>query len=157
MQSRKTCTSSSGFSLIEVVVVLGILAVLASFALVISMESYRGSSFNDERSLLISMLQTARSQAMSGVCIGSECTGGVPHGVYITSNSLALFQGTSYNASDDNNEVVPFSNRAITLSGAQQVIFAEFTGDATATTITLKDAAGRSATITIGSEGQILW
>ena len=158
MRLPKTSTPNKGFSLIELVVVLGILTLLASFTLVVSMDSYKIDTFTDQEMLLVGALQKARSQAMSGVCIGTSCTAGLAHGVYITSTAVTIFQGSNYNASDDINEALPFSSHSLSVSGVSEVVFAELSGDASpAGTITLSDMAGHNNTITIGSEGQIIW
>ncbi|HEY5383089.1 MAG TPA: hypothetical protein VIJ88_00855, partial [Candidatus Paceibacterota bacterium] len=68
-----------------------------------------------------------------------------------------IFQGASYNADDDANEYLPIQTAGLTLSGIHEVVFAEFSGDATpAGAIILSGVAGRVATTTIGGEGQII-
>ncbi len=156
MQSRKISTVKKGFSLIELLVVLGMLAVIGGFSLAISMENYRGSAFDDEQALLIAALQKARSEGLSGVCIGGSCTAGQSHGVHIDPAQLVIFQGTNYSESDANNEYLPLQNNALMFSGMSDVVFAEFSGDASpAGAIVLSDT-DRVSTTTIGEEGQIM-
>jgi prepilin-type N-terminal cleavage/methylation domain-containing protein len=157
MQLHKIFIPNRGFSLIELLVVMGLLAILGSFSLMVSMENYRGSSFAESQATLVSALQKARSQALFGVCIGSGCTAGQPHGVHIDSNQLVLFQGTTYNADDPNNEYLPVQSAGITFSGIHDVVFTEFSGDATpAGAIVSSDTVGHISTTTIGSDGQIM-
>jgi prepilin-type N-terminal cleavage/methylation domain-containing protein len=147
-----------GFTLIEVLVVLGIFALVSGFSLVIGMESYQSDSLADDQATLVSALQKARSQAMSAVCIGNTCTSGVPHGVHITAKQLVIFQGAAYDPNDDSNDYIPLQDAALTTSGLSDVVFAEYSGDSnTPGNIVITDTAGHLATTSIGADGQILW
>jgi prepilin-type N-terminal cleavage/methylation domain-containing protein len=153
----KISIAKRGFSLIELVVVLGMLAGVASLTLVISMQSYHSSSFADTQTLLITALYKARSQALSCVCIGTVCTAGKAHGVHITPTQLIIFQGDYFNAADDTNEYIPISNRSVSFSDISDVVFDVLTANAlTAGDITLTDTRGRIATVSVGAKGQIL-
>lgn len=121
------------------------------------MKQFQSHSFADQEVIVIAALQKARSEAMSGVCNGAGCAAGLPHGIYITQNSVIIFQGNTYNPDDETNESVELSSRVITFAGLNQIVFAELTGNAQPGTITLTGTAANHAVITIGSEGQILW
>jgi prepilin-type N-terminal cleavage/methylation domain-containing protein len=157
----RICTNkNSGFSLIEILVVLGMLSLLAAFTLFIGTDSYRGYSFRNERDTIVSILQKARSQAMSNVCLGSGCTGGEPHGVHFASGQYVIFQGSSFNPSDPNNEVrISGYNLDLTGSTMTDVIFTQLSGEATPTgAIRLTDPnTNHTSDITINSAGQIAW
>ena len=66
----------SGFTLIEMLVSMGIIILIAGFGLFLSMDFYRGYLFHYEKDLVISILQKARSQSLANI---DE----KPHGVYI--------------------------------------------------------------------------
>jgi prepilin-type N-terminal cleavage/methylation domain-containing protein len=165
MASRKACTpkglsrqAKAGFSLIELTIVLGLFAILGTVTLCMSMQSYGGYSFHATGQLLVAALQKARSDALHNVCIGGNCTGGLPHGVHISANQLVLFQGVTYNPNDDANVYVPLQNPTIALGGLTDVVFAQLTADVGAPgVIAVTDTEGRSAIVTVGSEGQISW
>lgn len=147
-----------GFTLVEVLVVLGMFALVGAFSLVIGMESYRSHSLADDQESLVSALEQARSQAMSGVCVGATCTGGVSHGVHIEAKQLVIFQGAVYNPDDETNNYIPLSDAALTTSGLSNVVFAEYSGDSSMPgDIGMSDGAGHVATTSIGVDGQILW
>ena len=154
---KRPACAGRGFTLIELVVVLGVLALLASCALVISMDSYTSNTFSDQELLLVTALQKARSEAMNGTCIG-VCSAGLPHGVHVSATSITIFQGSTYAAGDDTNEVIAFTSRTLQVAGVTEVVFAELSGNVSPTaSITLSDSAGHTSTITVGSEGQLLW
>src|SRR4051812_38879538 len=74
--------SNAGFSLIEILVVMGLLVLMSGFGLFVSMETYQGSNFSCDRSLFVAALQRARAQAIHNMCYGT-CTDGVAHGVHV--------------------------------------------------------------------------
>jgi prepilin-type N-terminal cleavage/methylation domain-containing protein len=147
-----------GFTLIEVLVVLGMFALVGGFSLVTGMEWYQRNSLADDQASLISALQKARNQSLSAICIGSTCTAGMSHGVHITAKQLVIFQGTVYNPNDDSNDYIPLQDAALVPSGLNDVVFAEYSGDANMSgDIVMSDASGHVATTSIGADGQILW
>ena len=79
-----------GFTMIEILVVIGLFAIAGGFALWVSMESYRGSSFFADRDMFVAVLQRARAEAVNNVCLGAGCTDGKPHGVHIQSDAYIL-------------------------------------------------------------------
>lgn len=174
MALRRTSIRSShsvpGFTLIEILVVMGILVIVAGFGLFVSMDSFRGYSFHSERDSLISILQKARSQAVNNMCFGaSACTSGKAHGVHIAVQggvlTYTVFQGNTYNAADTLNEVIParYAAVAVGVGGFTDITFSPLAATTTPTPITartlhLYDSAGKdSSDISINAEGQILW
>jgi prepilin-type N-terminal cleavage/methylation domain-containing protein len=157
--------SSKGFTLMEVLLVIGLITIVASFGLFVSMDSYNSSSFQNDRNLLVSTLMRARSESINNVCLSttsSPCTDGKPHGVHLdTSGGLVtqyvLFQGTTYNPTDPINEIIK-TNHYLTISGTTDVYFTELSDSVTTpVTITLKDNSTSTSDINIGGEGQITW
>jgi len=71
-----------GFTLVEVLIVLGLFAAIGGIVLAAGLHSHSGYTTKDDEDLAIATLQKARSQSMSGVCLGSECTGALAHGVH---------------------------------------------------------------------------
>src|SRR3989344_9280246 len=63
----KRSLSLTGFTLTEILVVVGIFALLMSFSLVVSLDIYRGDSFRAEQDFVISILQKARSQSINNI------------------------------------------------------------------------------------------
>ena len=157
----KRSLSQTGFTLLEVLVVMGIMTMLGGFALIVSMDVYRSFSFRTERDMLISVLQKARSQSMSNMCLGPGCTDGRPHGVHVSTGQYVVFQGATYATRDVSvDEVIAAENGAarIAPSSLTDVVFTQLSGAAAPVgTIGLLDDAGHISTTTINSEGQITW
>ena len=160
-----TRAARAGFTFIEILVVMGMLAILAALGLFMSMESMRGGAFRDNRNIIVSSLQRARSLAVNNICVGG-CTEGVAHGVHFETTSVVIFQGQNYDPAAPTNEPVPLSSNAITIdvTGAAggNIIFDNLSGNlipetATSTSIIVKDNAGHISEIEVNSEGRINW
>ena len=149
---------NKGISLIEVVVVIGILSVILSLGLVMSLDSYRGYLFRSERTILVSILSKARSQAMGNFFQS-------PHGVCFDdlTKSYIHFKGTHFVLGDPKNELTP-SNDAISISAVPSfscavnggVVFSQIAGTTTPTQIVMNEDAN-VAIISINYEGTISW
>lgn len=148
-------TTARGFSLVEVLVVMALFAIVGGVGLLVSMESYRASSYHSDRALLVTLLQRARVQSLANLCSSSGCTDGAPHGVHVQSDAYILFEGSSYNSADTNNAVFGADTNT-THSFTGDVIFSQLSATTSATTITLS-GGGRTSDITVSSEGGISW
>jgi prepilin-type N-terminal cleavage/methylation domain-containing protein len=158
---KKILRAKSGFTLVEVLVVMGMVALVASLGLFVSMDSYRSSNFRGERSALINDLYKARSQALNNVCLGT-CGGGAPHGVHFESGKYTIFQGESFLLRNPLFDEVTNTDNDISISGPTDIIFSQLAGNVTVTptgtwNILLTDNGTNLSTISLNSEGQLKW
>lgn len=147
---------AKGFTLIEVLTVLGLFTLLAGLGLFASMDLYRGSSFHSERDLLVALLQHARAQAVNNICRGM-CTDGVAHGVKIGSGNYIVFQGSSYASRDATQDQTFATSPLVTSSGDTEVVFAQLTGVAMPPAVIVLRIGGQVSTTTIEPNGRIWW
>jgi prepilin-type N-terminal cleavage/methylation domain-containing protein len=148
--------NSSGFTLIEILVSFSILAILACLGLFLSMDFFRGYSFDYERNILIAVLQDARSESLANINQAN-------HGFCFddTKKEYVIFQGDTCDLANLLNETFPASS-IIDLemredSGpVQKIIFEQLNGDSASTTIQLSGNS-KSAIIQINEEGRISW
>lgn len=155
----------TGFTLLEVLVVIGILTLVAGAGTFFGLESVRGNSFRNDRDMLVAVLQKARSQSTSNMCFGSGCSGGKSHGVRVESGQYVIFQGADWASRDSAvDEAISINTGTVTVSGPlgvvpYDVVFAQLSGDANPATaeITVVDTAGHSSLISINGEGRIAW
>ena len=150
----------SGITLLEVLVVVGLFTLVAGLALVASFGSFQGNGFRNERDSLMQILQKARSQSMSGVCLGASCTGAKQHGVKIQTSSYVLFQGPSFAGRDVSVDETFPANYSIIATGITEMVFKSLSGDAAPASVgnlTITDQAGHASVVTINSEGRITW
>ncbi|HWA32368.1 MAG TPA: prepilin-type N-terminal cleavage/methylation domain-containing protein [Candidatus Paceibacterota bacterium] len=166
MKSPQTSNinTKAGFTLIEMVIVISLIAVIGGFGLFFGIDSLRGYSFHSDRDTLVSTLQHARAEAMANICRGTDCAdGGKPQGVYIDTSArkFIVFQGTTYDPHDDNNAPVDYSQNTILPDDGslRTIVFDQLSGNVDAPGyITINDATNvHSSKVEISDQGQILW
>ena len=166
--------SQRGVTLIELIMIMGLVIALGALALFVSLDSFRGYLYHTDRDLLITALQHARAEAIGSVCLDggtTSCVGAVAHGVHIDTEGgfiqdYVVFQGMNYQADDPANALIGASG-ALTLatsdsSDVSEIVFKPSSGQvgvlgASGSTMVLVDTVGRVSTTTIGDEGQISW
>lgn len=169
--------SQPGFSLMEIVVVMGMLAMIAAMTAVVNIDTYRGYLFRSERNLTVTVLYKARSQSVSNLCMGIFCTDGRAHGVHFkldADNNLlgyVIFQCPAgptpciYISRDAYDIAVDESVQTsgnVQFSGPEEIIFGQLSGQAVSNPaetwgITLSNATGHYGAISVNSEGQVDW
>lgn len=155
-----------GFTLMELLVVFGVIVVILGFSVPFDFNTYRADAFRAERDMLVTLLQTARGNALHNI---DE----KPHGVAVVSDKYVLFRGTDARE-DVNAERIDVSYPGLSASPVQ-IIFCQLSGtavthisegmvcdDATNRTeeqnIVLTDSVrGLSYRISINHEGAISW
>ncbi len=141
---------SNGFSIIEILVAIGILVLLMGIGLFLSMDFYRTYSFNYDKDIVISILQKARNQAVSNINQSS-------YSVYYddAKKELVIFEGSVYVPNDPSNESIPIERLGIAWSGI--INFEQLTGNVAAAPleITLISVGKPPLTITINEQGRI--
>lgn len=100
MASRRTSrpgSSRSGFTAIEVLVVLGLFAMVAVLGFGTDLNTYARALSRSDEDALLSALWHARSESVSSVCSAPGCTP-TPHGVRVSATQIVVFEGTSYDS-----------------------------------------------------------
>lgn len=140
--------TSSGLTMLEVLVVLGILAIIFSVGSPVSLNFYLDYQLDSEYNLVVSLLRNARNLSMTNY---NESD----HGLYIDSNNLVVFQGSTYATRNSSQDVTYSRNSAITISGATEVDFAALSGQTSSTTITVSDSRNKIWTTYVNPEGLV--
>ena len=142
--------SSTGFTLIEILVVLAILMGLSAAGLIIGIDAYQRYLFRADLSKATALLQKARSSAMSNI-------GETSHGVYFGDpEKFVLFRGTAYGLLPSYDLSVEKSKAVTATSIPVEIVFTPLSGTTTDGTIAFGDGV-RNTTITINHEGGINW
>ncbi len=139
--------TSSGFTLIEILVVTAIFSMLITLGLFMSMETFRGVGYRSEQDTIVSLLQKARSRAMNNInqAPWGVCSRG---GLYIVFKGLVcITTGDTISAS---------LNATTTGLTGNGIVFTQLSGTTTPATVTLTQN-GKISTTTINYEGTIIW
>ncbi len=163
----KRPAKNKGFTLIEILIAIAILALIVSVGLFISFDFYKSYAFRSERNIIVSVLQKARNQSLSNI-------NQVRHGVHFQDNPLTYVmfecpsanpQCTSYIANPVTDIVVQ-SSYGVSINAPAlpfDVIFNQLDASCASANcitnplaITVSDSV-KSYDIKINNEGQINW
>lgn len=151
--------SGAGFTLIEIIIVVAIFVIVFGFGLFISMDFYKSYSLSSEKSIIVSILQKARSQSLYNI---NQTSHGVhfdnPLKYIIFECASANPQCTDYATGADTSKDIPIQpSYGITIVGIPfDVMFEQLSGASFDKTITVSDKI-RSYDININNEGRIDW
>ena len=149
MQSQTILKDNKGFTIIEIIVVIGLIVAILAFGSIFDINSFSRELARGETSTLVSVLNKARSKSMNNLY-------NAPHGVYIDTNDFVIFRTSSYNPTEPTNEKFP-RNTNVAISGMNSVIFERLSGEPNTTGVfTLSDGTN-TKTIEIKSSGLIEW
>lgn len=121
---------NTGFTLIEMIVVLGVLATLMSIGAVSVLRLQRHTHIQTVIATFVADVYEQRQRAMSADTQGRSTTD--QYGIHFGSAAYTLFHGSSYVASDSANVVIPLQspvNIAQTTFPNQTIIFQKGSGE----------------------------
>jgi len=150
--------TSKGFTLIEVLVVIGLAGLIAVVGYVSSIGAFQRNTFSTQREMAVSLLQRARSEAMANINQSA-------HGIAVTNTDFILFDDINEDGDRDSGGaedvfVIP-RDSGVAQSGDDTFSFAQLSGNELdgggSLTLTGKRANVDEAIITVDSNGRIDW
>jgi len=151
-----------GFTFIEVMVIMGMMAILVGFATINLIGAQRKASLTQTVDTLTADLRGQQTKAMTGQIKNGSVPAG--YGIYFETNRYVLFSGSSYNAGDSSNASVPLTP-PITVSAVtfpnSRILFATKSGELNgfisgSNTVTLKEGtSGQTKTIHLNQYGVV--
>lgn len=142
-------SKTSGISLIEIIMVVGITTLLVAIGVPVGLNFYLDYQLDSEAGLLSSLLKRSRNLSLINY-------NGAGHGLYLESEEFVVYQGSSYvtrNQAED--ETYP-RNTVISISGETESIFAALSGaNAASSTYAVSDSRGMTRTIYVNPEGLV--
>lgn len=157
---KRIIHSEKGFTLIELIIVLGITLLILGFITINLANFQQKTSVNTTVDTLISDMKNQQAKAMAGAGSGS----GNSYGIYFQPDRYILFTGSSYSSTNSSNftvrldATISFTN--ITLP-SNVLVFLRQSGEINgftngSNTITVKDTQGSNKqTITINKYGVV--
>ena len=150
---KKTSETIRGFTLIEIVVIVGILLLICLLTFNSFSNLNKAQALDKDIMSVTSVLNQARSLTLSS-------KEGSRYGVRFENARVILFKGTSYSPSDSNNIYVTLSRyvriTSINIGGGENLVFERLTGKANVTgtvTLSLVQPPNTSRTVTISQSG----
>jgi len=140
---------NSGFTLIEILVTMGILGIIFAGSHFISLDSYGIKLLETEHASLISILQKARNRSMNNVFESS-------HGVHIELNEYVIFRKLPYDPNENTNEHIS-RNPNISITGINELSFEQLSGEPDITGEIILYDGTRTKRINIIKGGLIDW
>lgn len=142
---------NTGFSLVEVMIVIGIFALFIGFS---DSVFTNFKTFNETKIATQSIVQAIR-HAQSNA---SKIKENDKWGAYITSQNATIFKGNSYALRDNNFDQVIALPRGITIDSDTEIVFEKVTGETNDVgTITVTDSDGNENDIFINEKGTITY
>lgn len=127
MKNQKTNSAlQKGFTLPELLIVMGILAIIFTFTTPNLIHFQRKSALNTTVDTLLTDLKSQQIKAMVGDTQGSGVIS--DYGVYFETNRYILFRGSSYNPLDSSNFPVNLDT-SLTFTSVSSVIFSKGSGE----------------------------
>lgn len=149
---------ASGFTLVELLIIIGIITILSSFAVINLIRPQTKANLDATITVLISDIKEQQLKAMIGDSGGSAPSS---YGVYFETNQYTLFKGITYSSSDTNNFVVSLQGDASLTNtfASNQVVFNQRSGEVAGfspsnDTVTIT-SSGDTKTITINALGTV--
>lgn len=139
----------AGFTLIEILISIGIMLVLLGLTTPFTIHFYRRYQIVTERSLLLSLLRQARTLSFAGA-------GSTDHGVHIASASYTLFEGSSYAARDQSKDQAFDRASNVTITGPSDMLFKYLSARAASASFTF-DNGTLQEKIMVNREARIDW
>ena len=138
----------NGYTVVELLIVLGIITIVAGLGLFLSADTYRSSNFSAGVDAVTVSLQRARSRAINNIDAKR-------HGVKITGGDYVIFTtDNNYTGRDATKDEIIAGGAGFVFSGADEFVFDRLSGKTTAGDVTVT-AGGKTATISINSQGRI--
>ncbi len=139
-----------GFTLVEMMLVIGILVIIAGLAIPFYQSFQISSALDNAGQEIIQSLRNAQSKAMSSQGLSS-------YGVHFDTNQFVIFKGNIYNPVDAENEIFEVANTVdITSNGSYNVVFSVGEGLPDAQPIiTVTSSNNKSKSISINELGRV--
>ncbi len=147
MKFPKTLASARGFTLIEAVIVVAILAIILAAGAPVGIGFYLDYQFDSEYETFFSLLQQARNLAMVNY---NESD----HGVYWNSEKYIVFQGTTFATRDTSQDRIFPRTGSVAITGPGELVFAALQGTTASTTYALTDSR-KNRDLYVNSEGLV--
>lgn len=150
MKSHKISGPAKGFTVIEIAIVIGILAIIFAVGTPVALDFYYNYQLNSERDNFITILKQARNLSLAN-------QGETDHGVYINTDKFVLFYGPSFAGRDQSKDLnFVYSAAVIVAASSPEILFAGLSARSASTTVSFNYGA-QTNYVYVNQEGNIDW
>lgn len=150
----RTILKKGGFTLIEILVVVGLLSMVLVLSPILDINQFRLVSYEQEIEKIALLLNTARIKSLNN-------TNQSKHGVHLSNNGYILFEGNSFLESNPSRQIYFKSEYKINYgtSSLDEVVFNQIDGrvENSGSIEAIDPETKRISIIQINYEGQINW
>ena len=147
-KSKNQKIDSGGLTLVELLIVIGILVLLIITSTPMAINFYKTRTMDVSLNSIVQTLRRAQLKAMS-------LEGDSSFGVYLTSEKWVLFKGNSYLVRDVAYDEVFDLPKNLQLSGLSEIVFSKLRGAPSDTGNIILTIDNRTETININEVGRI--
>ncbi len=147
-KSKNQKIDSGGLTLVELLIVIGILVLLIITSMPMAINFYKTRTMDVSLNSIVQTLRKAQLKAMS-------LEGDSFFGVYLTSEKWVLFKGNSYLTRDVAYDEVFDLPKNLQLSGLSEIVFSKLRGTPSDTGNIILTIDNRTETININEVGRI--
>jgi hypothetical protein len=125
-----TLPKSAGFTIVEVMLTLGIITTLTTLSLIALVRPQTSGSISTTNTKIVADIKNQQLKAMTGATDGDSQSHSF--GIYFENNRYILFRGLNYSPSDTNNFVVNLDSDLIFSSvnlPSNSIVFAKRSGE----------------------------
>ncbi|OGG43916.1 hypothetical protein A3G50_02805 [Candidatus Jorgensenbacteria bacterium RIFCSPLOWO2_12_FULL_42_11] len=141
--------SQKGFTILELMLVVGMLIVIFSLGFPIAFDFYKNYQLRAEGDKFISLLETTRNSSMINL-------NQLPHGIYRDNDNFVIFEGNSFAARNQSQDQNFPRAKTISVAGPNEIIFNSLSGQADSSAFVFNNGI-KSFNIYVNQEGQINW
>lgn len=141
--------STKGFTILELMLIIGILVVILSLGLPITFDFYKNYQLQAEGEKFISLLETTRNSSMINL-------NQLPHGVYRDNDNFVIFEGNNFAARNQSQDQNFPRAKIISVAGPDEIIFNPLSGQAISSAFIFNNGT-KSFNVYVNQEGQINW
>jgi len=159
----QTKSINRGFTLIEILVTLGLIALVVAIGSIANVNMYTRGLSSSEESLLVTTLQKVRSRAMNNIDASM-------HGLYIEEDPsgsgeyyLIVFSRDSSGSDEEEEPILLNKHKTIEVTGLDEVVFKQLSGevenyiDEDHDTITISVDGSPVKVVEVKENGLIIW
>lgn len=141
--------SQKGFTILELMLVVGMLIVIFSLGFPIAFDFYKNYQLRAEGDKFISLLETTRNSSMINL-------NQLPHGIYRDNDNFIIFEGNSFAARNQSQDQNFPRAKTISVAGPNEIIFNSLSGQADSSAFVFNNGI-KSFNVYVNQEGQINW